>query len=154
LIRYQSSMSSLSNAHLILLFEIIDRLLGLEPVAWLERLWPFEEGARQHTWKMRKPSKAPPSVNPPTYPPEEFTGKYENPGYGVITITHEQGKLFLDFAEKSPLLHFNQNVFEGFQLYSYFKFRFDGDSNGKITSIAARLEPMVPDIVFGRIEQN
>jgi hypothetical protein len=143
-----------SNCHLILLFDIIDRLLGLKPVPWLERLWPLEEAALQYVQKIRQSSKTSLKNAPPTHPLEAFTGKYENPGYGVITITHKQGELFLDFAEKKSLLHLHHNVFEGFQLYRFFKFRFETDLNGHITSIVAPLETAVSDIVFRRSEQN
>ena len=143
-----------STGHLILTFDIIDRLLQLEPIPWLERLWPFEAGARQYAQQMRQPSKASLPDAPPTRPLEAFTGNYENPGYGLITITHEQGELFLDFVEKLPLRHLHNNVFEGFQLYRFFEFRFETDMDGDIASIVAPLEPPVSDIVFRRIEQN
>ncbi len=143
-----------STGHLTLLFDIIDRLLHLEPIPWLERLWPIEESARQYAQKIRQPGKASLPDAPPTHPLEAFTGKYEHPGYGLITITHERGELFMDFVEKTPLRHLHYNVFEGFQLLSFVEFRFETNMDGDITSIVAPLEPAVSDIVFRRIEQN
>jgi hypothetical protein len=139
---------------LIILFDIIDRLLHLEPTPWLERLLPDEESSSQPAEQIREPGEQSPPDTPPTHPLEAFVGKYGNPGYGLITVTHEQGGLFLDFLEKKPLRHLHDNVFEAFQLFSFGEFRFEMNIDGSITSIVAPMEPAVSDIVFRRIEQN
>jgi hypothetical protein len=140
--------------HVIILFDIIDRLLHLEPISWLERLLPDEESSSQSPQQTREPERQSHPDTPPTHPLEAYVGKYENPGYGLITVTHEQGGLFLDLLEKKPLRHLHDNVFEAFQLFSFGEFRFEINIDGSITSIVAPMEPAVSDIVFRRIEQS
>jgi CubicO group peptidase (beta-lactamase class C family) len=144
-----------SICHFSIMLNVFDRLLGLEQIPWFERLGPFEEGARNAKIQMGKSTKTPNPDAPPTNTLSDYTGEYENPGYGIITITLEtleKKELFLDFIEKTDLRHLNDNVFESFQLFTMQEFRFETGADSTISSIVSTMEPSVADIVFTRVK--
>jgi CubicO group peptidase (beta-lactamase class C family) len=136
-----------------LAYQIMDRLLGLEPVDWFGRLRADlaeakekSEKARAERGKDRRPGTI------PSHPLKEFAGEYEHPAYGTMSVTlDENGSLRAEYHQRVYTVeHFH---------YDYFRFRndwmdaeyivsFATDAKGRIASLSIPLEPSVVDIVF------
>jgi CubicO group peptidase (beta-lactamase class C family) len=140
---------------------VFDRVCGKEPAPWLDR---FRERrrklvAQQDAYRRaRKTSRRP--ATQPGRDLADYTGDYEHPGYGRITITHAEGKLRCAFRGMSePLAHRHYDTFElpeapespGALLPGQLSLSFSADREGNISSVAIPLEPLVKDIAFTRI---
>jgi CubicO group peptidase (beta-lactamase class C family) len=136
---------------------VFDRVSGKEPAPWLDR---FREG-RRHQDVIRQAEKA--SRRPATRPDRDladYAGDYEHPGYGLITITHAEGKLHWAFRGMAePLVHRHSDTFElpeapespGRLLPGHLALSFSTDREGNIVSVAVPFEPLVKDIAFTRV---
>jgi CubicO group peptidase (beta-lactamase class C family) len=140
---------------------VFDRVCGKEPAPWRDR---FRERRRKFVAQQdvdRHVGKA--SRRPATQPARDlpdYAGDYEHPGYGRITITHAEGKLYWAFRGMSePLAHRHYDTFElpeapespGGLLPGQLAVSFSTDREGNIASVAVPFEPLVKDIVFTRI---
>lgn len=140
---------------------VFDRVCGKEPAPWLDR---FRERRRKFVAQQdfeRQAGKA--SQRPATRPGRDladYVGDYEHPGYGLIKITHAEGKLHWAFRGMSePLTHRHYDTFElpeapespGGLLPGQLTLSFSTDREGNISSVAVPLEPLVKDIAFTRI---
>lgn len=133
-------------------FNLFDRLLGLEPLDWSDRLQEhktkMEEAARKHkdeTLKKRientQPSRA----------LADYAGVYENPGYGTLVIEAADDALGMRFnGESFRLEHFHHDTFtmtngteDVFTLVS-----FGIDAFGDIQTFYVGWEPTVEPIAF------
>ncbi len=76
---------SATDAQMALAYSAYDRLLGLEPLDWPERL-KEKPTAPQHGRKV--------SLD---FPMEEVVGRYEHPAYGVLTVRAKTDKLAMQF---------------------------------------------------------
>lgn len=138
----------------ILARNVFDRLLGLPPVDWDTRYKEAAAKAKVAEAAAEKKQLAERVPNThPSHPLDAYTGRFENPGYGTVTITLQNGHL--EFALNrltAPLEHFHYDVFTtsmdsrlaGLQL------RFQTGLSGGIESVAAPLQPGVDEIVFRR----
>ncbi|MCL4560146.1 MAG: serine hydrolase [Chloroflexi bacterium] len=139
-------------------FNAYDRLLGLKPVPWLERVKKEEKEAKAAL----KAGKAKSEVKKvrgtrPSHPLQAYTGQYEHPGYGVITIRKEEAGLAAEYnGLEFDLKHYHYDIFElkYEQLELSLKVSFATDVQGAIASFSAPLEPSVKDIVFTRIPEQ
>jgi hypothetical protein len=95
----------------------------------------------------------------PSHDLPDYAGDYEHPGYGRITITHAEGKLYWAFRGMSePLTHRHYDTFElpdaphspGQLLPGRLAVSFSTDREGSIASLAVPFDPLVKDIVFAR----
>jgi CubicO group peptidase (beta-lactamase class C family) len=135
---------------------ILDRLLGLDPLPWLDRLCasaaayraqrPKDIAARAATIR----AGARPSRHLPDY-----AGEYEHPAYGVVRIAFGDDALrWHGLGLDLPILHRHYDVFElGADWSIWFEdmtLQFQTDREGDITSVAIPLEPAVAPIVFRR----
>jgi len=137
---------------------VFDLLLGLEPIDWVSRVKEQERQARERMEQQRKEREA--ARKPDTRPSHElrsYTGDYEHPGYGRVSVRIEGGNLVLmldDFA--APLKHYHYDVFEIDDPLNLVPLSglvtFSLDKKGEIDRVAVPLEPSVPDIVFKRVK--
>jgi hypothetical protein len=131
-----------------------DLLLKLDPVDWHARFRTRIDKAREEEKKRteKDPERKPGTKPSHTLP--EYAGKYENPGYGVITIEHD-GKVLKGKFNSFDLSmeHWHYDVFranakdnEGMK----FMFTFLTNAKGDIEGFTAPLEPFAKEILFAR----
>ena len=155
-------LSNISGSPLpsVLMYQVYDRLLGLEPVPWSARFQELvakgkaaEDRAKDRGLTPRKPDTRP-SHSLPDYP-----GSYEHPAYGTVGIKTageglEEGLQIGFHGFTSPLHHFHYDVFETpadkLNNLERRKVRFETDWSGEISSLRIAFEPQVADIVFTR----
>lgn len=144
----------------IVSYNVYDRLLGLEPVAWSQRIQEqqkkqeqAEEEAKKKGFTTRKEGTR------PSHDLKEYAGEYEHPGYGVARVELEKDELKLVYNKiTSPLKHFHYDVFEvpedPLNPFQERKVRFPTDLKGEIDSLLVLLEPNVKEIVFTRMPEK
>jgi CubicO group peptidase (beta-lactamase class C family) len=140
----------------VVMFNIYDRLLGLDQVGWNQR---FRELVDKRKGEAEKAQQAAgedrPPGPPPSHPLEDFVGDYVHPGYGTLSVVTEGGSLKLTYNSLDFLLsHVRYDIYE--LKYTQepdapgIKGIFRMDAKGNIATIALPLEPAVKDIVFVR----
>ncbi|MBP1767367.1 MAG: serine hydrolase [Candidatus Aminicenantes bacterium] len=142
----------------ILVYNIIDRVLGLSPVDWSKRIKDQMEKAKAEAEKSknevdkdRKPD------TKPSHALEDYAGDYENPGYGTISIIKDGERLKVKLNSlEGALTHYHYDTFELLNpLYDMKqKLSFGTDPKGNIGSLSIPLEPTVKDIVFTRAPEK
>ncbi len=136
---------------------IADRLLGLEPRAWLS------EGLAEMniTKKAGKDAEARRGTTrvegtKPAHPIEAYAGDYHHPAYGTMTVTLEGGQLTAVMHDIStPLSHWNYETFRGAEGEQWpsldgLKFTFVTDEDGNIRALSVPLDVEVDAISFDR----
>ena len=144
----------------IISYHIYDHLLGLDHIDWAKRL--EELGEKQKAAEEQEHKNELAEHKPNTHPSHElkdYAGRYENPGYGVITIQPEGDGFSATLNKLSfPLRHYEYDIFESppdsTGAVDIGKLRFLTGMNGNIDSIAAPFEPDAPEIIFTRVPEN
>ena len=144
----------------IVAYNIYDRLLALDPIDWNGRLKQLEakqknaeEDAKKSGATNRK------AGTHPSHDLKDYVGRYENPGYGTLTI-QSAGDSFTATLNKIsfPLQHYHYDVFqvpEGANwILEKTKLRFLTNLDGDIDSISTPLEEDAPEIVFARAAEK
>lgn len=137
-----------------LAYNIYDRLLGLSPIDWNERVKndlakskAEAEKKKAEREKDRKPG------TKPSHPLDDYVGEYEHPAYGMFAIKKEGDQLKADFHSMTfNLNHFHYDTFDlKNDLASIDQpLTFVIDPKGNIGSLMIKLEPAVKEIVFPR----
>ncbi len=139
----------------ILALSFYDRLLGLESIDWSERyrkMVLIQKEAKQS--KKTKVGAEQRKTTRPSHELKDFIGRFSHPGYGLVEIKMEDGKLVLYYGTLvMPLKHYHYNSFQGEVEFvnMQFLFTFQIDAQGNIASFSAPLEPMVEAIEFKRL---
>jgi CubicO group peptidase (beta-lactamase class C family) len=136
----------------IVAYKIYDQLLGLDPIDWgtrYDQQFAKAKAAEQTAATNQK------SGTNPSHPQKDYTGEYENPGYGKISIAAAGDDFTMKLnAVDFPLKHFHYDVFEvpekGGSPFGGFKVRFLTNMDGDIDSIAIPFESDAPEILFTR----
>jgi len=140
----------------IVAYNLYDRLLGVEPAPWAERIRERQKKARDAEEEAKKKGYvARREGTRPSHDLGEYAGAYEHPGYGRLTIDLEGPSLKATFnAMSTPLRHFHYDVFEAPEdprnPLSETKLTFLYNKKGEIDRLAVPLEPAIADIVFRR----
>ncbi len=142
-----------TTAHMILSFEIIDRMLALDSTPWFEKLWPYEDYSKQQFINQLKPTKKEGDIIEPSKPLIDYAGEYQNDGYGNINVKFENDKLYFEYINDSELYHYDQDIFEAYVLYKFFQFDFIKDQKGNIVSLKCQFEPSVANIIFKKVSE-
>jgi len=144
----------------ILAFTACDRLLDTEKTDWNESLQKeysdFKAQAEQQYAEMQKAEPAIPNTHP-SHPLDAYCGRYENRGYGVVTISRVEDRLQFTYNDiPSSLTHVHYDIFELNLERFDFKTRvsFATSEKGDIESLAVKLEPTVKALVFTRIAEK
>ena len=143
----------------VVVYNVLDRLLGLEPVAWNQRFLDIEKKRKQSEEEAKQRGfTAPKSGTHPSHDLKEYLGEYENPGYGRVTIEAQGDGFQMKLNRLSaPLKHFHYDVFaipeDPLNPLEQEKVMFQTDVKGDIRSLSMTLEPNVPDIVFTRVAE-
>jgi len=142
----------------IVLYNIIDRVLGLSPIDWSKRIKDQMDKARAEAEKTKKePDKDRKPDTKPSHSLQDYAGEYENPGYGTISIAKDGDQLKAKYNSfEFALTHYHYDTFELFnELYDQKqKLSFQTDPKGNIASLSIQLELTVKDIVFARAPEK
>lgn len=142
----------------IVLYTIIDRLLGLSPVDWGKRIKDQVGKAKAEAEKAKKePDKDRKTDTHSSHPLADYAGEYEHPGYGRLTVVAEDDSLRMKFNGRDlALSHYHYDIFEAYDDFSDRKIKvsFSNDLKGNIGSLSVPLEPAAKDIVFMRTPEK
>ena len=143
----------------VIVYNVLDRLLGLDLVPWNQRFLEIEKKSEQSKEEAKKRGfTAPTPDTHPSHDLKDYVGEYENPGYGRVTI-EAQGEGFLMKINRlsSPLKHFHYDVFsvpeDPLNPLESQKVIFHTDVNGTISSLSMTAESNVSDIFFQRVAE-
>jgi hypothetical protein len=140
---------------------IIDKVLGLSYRDWnklqKDAVEKNKQAAklRQNTDSLNRKANTKPS-----HALSDYTGFYENPGYGRMQVLLKHDTLYVEFNSsngKTYLQHYHYDIFnvrstdDDDTSGDATKIRFITNNKGEIGSIEAALEPAVKDIVFTKL---
>jgi CubicO group peptidase (beta-lactamase class C family) len=135
---------------------IADRLLKIEPVDWIGQasaVRAASEAAQKEGEKKKQATRV--LGTQPAHKLEEYIGEYEHPGYGVLKVVMQSGKLETVFnGIRTPLEHWHYETFNGLSAadptFEDMKYSFQTDANGMIARVSAPFESAVKEIVFSK----
>jgi len=139
----------------IISYNIYDRLLGLDEIPWSNRIKEEVTKQKEAIDKAKEKSTAErKSETNPSHAFVDYTGDYQHPGYGVISVAMKDDNLVATYGTLDfTVAHYHYDVFE--MTYKQFdlsiKATFFTDVKGKIDRLAIPLEPAVEDIVFTKM---
>jgi CubicO group peptidase (beta-lactamase class C family) len=137
---------------------LYDRLLGLDLTDWNKLIRAvYEEQEMAAGQSQAGQASTTDRVDAPmSHPIEAYLGKYEHPGYGIVSIQKAGEQLEMVFNEKLPLPleHCYYDIFDAiFEMINQRqKISFLTDLDGSISQIAIAMEPKVNEIVFRRMK--
>lgn len=144
----------------IVQYHIYDQLLGLDTIDWSKQFQERESKQKAAEDEENKKKLSGRKANKhPSHELKDYAGRYENPGYGVITV-QPAGDGFTATLNKLsfPLHHYHYDVFESPPNFTgavdIGKLRFLSNMSGEIDGIAAPFEPEAPEIIFSRVIEN
>ncbi len=141
----------------ILAFTACDRLLGTGKTDWNASLQKeYADLKAQAEQQYAEMQKAEPAISgtSPSHFLDAYCGRYQNPGYGVVTISQVENRLQFTYNDiPSSLTHVHYDIFELNLERFDFKTRvsFVTAEKGDIESLTVKLEPTVKALVFTRI---
>ena len=137
---------------------VIDRLLGLEPIDWVARTKTQlqEAEARRNKQREERAAERKPNTTP-SHPLAAYAGAYEHPGYGRLTVAVNGDALVVSFDGFSmPLKHFHYDMFEIDDPLNLVpvsgRVAFLMDKKGDVERLAVPFETSVKDIEFTRVK--
>lgn len=137
-----------NNAPAAVSLTIFDRLLNLPPTDW-NALFLEPDGGAAPEVEASQPVSAPVSR-----PLEAYTGIYEHPGYGKLTLELVDGGLQMGMNDKRT---FSVSHSQGESFIAHestwndrLNLTFAADGTGHITALAIPLEESIPSIIFTR----
>lgn len=140
----------------ITLYNIYDRLLGLDQVPWSQRFKDVTDKMKAQAEKAKKEavSDKKPGTSP-SHPLADYAADFVHPAYGTISIVQDGPGLKARFHGFTlPLSHYHYDVFElsgeGDMEGLNLKGTFGLDLKGNVVSLSLPLEAGVKDIVFTR----
>jgi len=141
-------------------YYVYDKLLGLEPIDWVERYRKIERMAREQ--ELNADKKGYTGQKPGTHPSHDladYTGEFEHPGYGTLVVrlapTGSGQRLFMKLNDvERPLDHFHYDTFQvpedPLDQFEKLRLTFPTNAQGEIATVEANLESNVKEIVFTR----
>ena len=130
----------------IISLTIFDHLLELEPSNW--------DGLFSPAYEQPPPVPTPDlePVTPSSQTIKSYTGTYEHPGYGRVSVHLTDGRLQMSLNDRwtFEVTHIDSDTFNAHESEwdNSLKLKFTADAQGQIVSIAIPLEEAVHDIVF------
>lgn len=139
----------------ILTYNLFERLLGLEETPWSARF--KQEQAEIKEAERRGVAKGAEDRVHGTHPShalEAYTGEYEHPGYGVVSVNLHDDQLQATYHTMSGTLqHYHYDIFDLFieHLEMHMKISFTTNVKGDIETLSVPLETSAQDIIFRRM---
>lgn len=139
------------------MFNIYDRLLGLEQLPWSQRFKEIIDKMKAEGEKAKREADKDRKLNTkPTHPLDDYAGEYAHPAYGTLSVVKDGDGLKARYNGRDfTLSHYHYDVFdlkdpqdpEG----AATKVTFGLDIKGNIMTASVQLEPAVKEIVFARL---
>lgn len=136
-------------------YRLLDEFLNVEEQDWTsqmqQNLAPLMEGMAQSA-KSKQENQLPDTNL--SHSIEEYSGIYENPGFGSFQLKIENNQLVGTFNGYDLLLsHYHYDVYDVVLTLMGLSFfiKFETDFNGHISSLYAQLEPTVQPVRFNKI---
>lgn len=142
----------------VVTFNLLDRLLGLEPLPWGERFRDYKAKIERQIATARQDLAARRQADrPPSHPLADYAGVYEHPAYGTLRICHAESALVATRdALEFTLTPYHYDTFEllqkGAELPLLASFRLN--ESGEIDALHVPFEPSVDPIIFKRVMQT
>ncbi|MBD2445722.1 serine hydrolase [Nostoc sp. FACHB-152] len=138
-------------------YYVCDRLLGLDESPWNERMKERYAQAKEEKAKAALSIiDARKNGTQPSHPLEDYTGDFEHPAYGVLSILINDNHLTAIYnSTVYKLEHYHYDIFiaddldDQPQLISFLT-----DKKGNISGVTVPLEPTVKDILFTQIPSS
>ena len=140
----------------VLLYEGIDRALGLEARDWNGRFHAMFDPIIQAIAQDKRTAAVEKIENAPlTHSPESYTGTFAAKGYPDFAVRATEAGYqarLVGSLDWSQLRHYHFNVFEWYlaDFDSWLKVRFLVNDNGEIVSVSIPIEPAVDNVIFER----
>jgi len=135
---------------------VYDRLLGLNEIAWSQRIKDDVAKAKEAAEK-QKAEKDPNRKlgTNPSHALKDYAGKFEHPAYGILAL-EQAGDQLKGNLHGLPLelSHYHYDVFEGSEGFGKLKVTFLTNQKGEIESVSVPLETGVKDIIFTRLPET
>ena len=140
-----------------------DRLLGLDTIDWNARAREIDAKAEaERTESRKKDIDSRKSGTRPSHDPAAYTGDYQHPAYGTLSIATVDDGLALSWrGEAVPLVHRHYDIFDtkvdedaDDRLIPKVRISFVDNPDGKVDQILAPLEPRAADVVFRRKQEG
>lgn len=95
-------------------YNVYERLLGMDPVAWTDRLLDIRLKNKKFATEARSKAGAGRIANTkPSHPLEDYLGEFEHPAYGLLKIGVKDNQLQFDFHKmRFPMTHFHYDRFD------------------------------------------
>jgi CubicO group peptidase (beta-lactamase class C family) len=134
---------------------VLDRIAGLEPVAWGERYHEVMTAMLAGRDEVADRRAANAGGRPPSRPLEEFAGVYTHPAYGALTLAVEGESLAVGFHGLGDRLRVEHRDRDAFDLHLVeldlrLPVVFTTDSDDTVTGITVPFEALVPAIPFDK----
>jgi CubicO group peptidase (beta-lactamase class C family) len=133
-----------------------DRVLGLPPLPWDDRTAErWRKAEARFATEAAADHAARQSGAPPSHPLSDYLGRYEDPGYGTVTIGSGAAGLTLTYGRLTlPLDHVHYDIFEVAEIpltsVRRLKVTFLYDTAGNIDRVLIPFEKQLDAIVFAR----
>jgi len=143
----------------VIRYNVYDRILRMKQIPWSKRIKERVEKAKKEQEEAKKKKKESRILNTkPSHKLEDYTGKYENPGYGILTIKKEGDQLTATFnGLEFKGQHFHYDIFEftsDFFDEEKQKVAFHTDVKGSINKVSIPFQIGVKDIEFVRMPEK
>jgi len=143
---------------------LADKILGLKYYDWNSYMWNNYAKMKQEEKEAESSKvKSDKARTIPSHPLKNYTGLFNNKGYGSMDIFIDHDSLFLQTGKSISWL--KQDQYDWFKMYERdkqghvdtsqgFSIEFRTDQTGEINEINAAFEPSVKTIVFSRIPKT
>lgn len=138
-------------------YYVCDRLLSLEEVPWNERMKKKYAQDKQANAKAKEQiASARKTDTQPSHPLEDYTGDFEHPAYGILTVAINDNHLTATLNSIIyKLEHYHYDIFlESEVLDEPQLISFLTDTKGNITRLTIPLEATGKEIVFTRLPES
>lgn len=139
----------------ILTYSAFERLTGLDETPWNERFKKEHRSFKEATSKGEQQSKAKQRMgNGPSHTLADYTGEFEHPGYGMLSVTLKENALqgvFNDIV--FPIRPYHYDIFEFVieRIEEVMKVSFLTNIKGDVDTLIVPFEPTGNEIVFKRV---
>lgn len=136
-------------------FYIYELLMGVEPRDWHGHMKGFVDKVKEQAKQAREQSASDrrPDTHP-SHPLADYAGDFENPGYGVLSVREDDGKLTATYNRLDMAVeHYHYDIFEAKNenFDQDYKLQYHLDLKGNVEKVSVQLEPMAPPIMFTRM---
>lgn len=134
----------------IVVYQILDRLLGLPSIAWSDRYRERQRTAVEGDKARRTEPPRHLADTKPSQALDAYVGAYTHPGYGELVVARSSGGSGLRVVYNQnaiELEHFQHDVFS---LADGGRVRFEVDDDGDIVAVHFPMDPDLGNVRFGR----